>query len=160
MISLRPYQESMIDSVRNSYRDGHQRVLVVSPTGSGKTVVFCYISQQARQNQKRTVILVHRQELVDQTSRTLTQFDVPHGVIAAGRTSDGSELVQVASVQTLVRRLDRIADPDLVVIDECFTADTLVDGVPICERKIGDVVNTHKGKGKVVHLFKNPCDEI
>jgi DNA repair protein RadD len=122
MIKLRQYQESMIDSVRNSYRDGHQRVLVVSPTGSGKTVVFCYIAQKARDNQKRTVILVHRQELVDQTSRTLTGFDVPHGVIASGRTSDGSELIQVASVQTLVRRLDHVAEPDLIVIDEAHHA--------------------------------------
>ncbi len=122
MIKLRPYQESMIDSVRNSYRDGNQRVLVVSPTGSGKTVVFCYIAQQARANRRRTMILVHRQELVDQTSRTLTAFDVPHGVIAAGRTSDGSELIQVASVQTLIRRIDRIMDPDLIVIDEAHHA--------------------------------------
>jgi superfamily II DNA or RNA helicase len=68
------------------------------------------------------MILVHRQELVDQTSRTLTAFDVPHGVIAAGRTSDGSELIQVASVQTLIRRIDRVMDPDLIVIDEAHHA--------------------------------------
>ncbi len=122
MISLRPYQSSLIDAVRSSYRGGNQRVLVVAPTGSGKTVMFCHIAQQARENRKRTMILVHRAELLDQTSRTLTAFGVPHGIIAAGRTSDGSELIQVASVQTLIRRIDRVMDPDLIVIDEAHHA--------------------------------------
>lgn len=122
MISLRPYQSNLIDAIRSSYRGGNQRVLVVAPTGSGKTVMFCHIAQKARDNQKRTMILVHRAELLDQTSRTLTAFGVPHGIIAAGRTSDGSELIQVASVQTLVRRIDRVIDPDLIVIDEAHHA--------------------------------------
>lgn len=122
MIKLRPYQDRMIDAVRDSYRNGHQRVLMVSPTGSGKTVVFCYVAQKARDNRHRTMILVHRQELVDQTSRTLTDFGVPHGVIAAGRTADNSEPIQVASVQTLARRIDRVSEPDLIVIDEAHHA--------------------------------------
>ena len=122
MISLRPYQSSLIDAVRSSYRGGNQRVLAVSPTGSGKTVVFSYIAQQSLARGSRTLILVHRQELLDQTSRTLTAFDVPHGVIAAGRSSDATERIQIASVQTLVRRLDRIAEPDLIVVDEAHHA--------------------------------------
>lgn len=122
MIKLRPYQTDIIDSVRSSYKGGHQRVLVVAPTGSGKTVMFCDVAQKARMNGKRTIVLVHRQELIDQTSRTLTGFDVPHGVIAAGRSSDGSELIQIASVQTLIRRIDRIEKPDLIVIDEAHHA--------------------------------------
>lgn len=122
MINLRPYQSRIIDSVRSSYKGGHRRVLVVAPTGSGKTVMFCDVAQKARENGKRTIVLVHRQELLDQTSRTLMGFDVPHGVIAAGRSSDGSELIQIASVQTLIRRIDRIAEPDLIVIDEAHHA--------------------------------------
>jgi len=142
MIKLRPYQDAMIDSVRQSYRDGHQRVLVVSPTGSGKTVVFCYIAQQARANRRRTMILVHRQELVDQTSRTLTGFSVPHGVIAAGRTQDNSEPIQIASVQTLIRRIDKVSAPDLIVIDECFPAGTMVDGMPIESINPDDLISS------------------
>jgi superfamily II DNA or RNA helicase len=85
-------------------------------------VVFSYIAQQSLARGSRTLILVHRQELLDQTSRTLTAFDVPHGVIAAGRSSDATERIQIASVQTLVRRLDRIAEPDLIVVDEAHHA--------------------------------------
>ncbi len=118
MVRLRSYQTDLVESIRSAYRQGVMRCLAVAPTGSGKTVVFSYIAQQSLARGSRTLILVHRQELLDQTSRTLTAFDVPHGVIAAGRSSDATERIQIASVQTLVRRLDRVAEPDLIVIDE------------------------------------------
>ena len=118
MVNLRSYQTDLVESIRSVYRQGVMRCLAVAPTGSGKTVVFSYIAQQSLSRGSRTLILVHRQELLDQTSRTLTAFGVPHGVIAAGRSSDATERIQIASVQTLVRRLDRIAEPDLIVIDE------------------------------------------
>jgi superfamily II DNA or RNA helicase len=49
-------------------------------------------------------------------------MDVPHGLIAAGLTPDRNQLTQVASVQTLVRRFDRVVPPDLIVIDEAHHA--------------------------------------
>ena len=118
MVNLRSYQTDLVESIRSVFRQGVMRCLAVAPTGSGKTVVFSYIAQQSLHRSNRTLILVHRQELLDQTSRTLTAFGVPHGVIAAGRSSDATERIQIASVQTLVRRLDRVAEPDLIVIDE------------------------------------------
>lgn len=122
MVNLRPYQTDLVESIRSAYRQGVQRCLAVAPTGSGKTVVFSYIAQQSLSRLSKTLILVHRQELLDQTSRTLTAFGVPHGVIAAGRSSDVTERIQVASVQTLVRRLDHVTKPDLIVIDEAHHA--------------------------------------
>lgn len=122
MVNLRSYQTDLVESIRSAFRQGVMRCLAVAPTGSGKTVVFSYIAQQSLSRGSRTLILVHRQELLDQTSRTLTAFDVPHGVIAAGRPSDATQGIQIASVQTLVRRLDRVAEPDLIVIDEAHHA--------------------------------------
>jgi superfamily II DNA or RNA helicase len=117
MITLRDYQEILVDSVRDSFRTGKKAPLVVSPTGSGKTVMFAYISDRTSARQKKVLILVHRQELVDQTCKTLRAFGVDHGIIAAGRTPERWRMVQVASVQTLVRRLDFFR-PDLIIIDE------------------------------------------
>jgi superfamily II DNA or RNA helicase len=117
MITLRDYQETLVDSVRDSFRTGKKSPLVVSPTGSGKTVLFAYISDRTAAKGNKVLILVHRQELVDQTTKTLRAFGVDHGVIAAGRTPERWRSVQVASVQTLVRRLDDFR-PDLIVIDE------------------------------------------
>ena len=57
-----------------------------------------------------------------QVAATLRNFDVPHGVIAAGWYGDHRLPVQVASVFTLTRRLERYAAPDLVIVDEAHHA--------------------------------------
>lgn len=122
MYALRPYQQTAVDAVRESFRAGRRRPLLVAPTGSGKTVVFSYITASAAAKGNRTLVLVHRAELLEQCHRSLSQLDVPHGLIAAGLTPDRSQLTQIASVQTLVRRFDRVMAPDLIVIDEAHHA--------------------------------------
>lgn len=134
MIHLRDYQDTCIGGVRNAYRAGKRSPLLVSPTGSGKTVMFAYISNGTSRKGNKVLILVHRQELVDQTTKTLNAFSVGHGVIAAGRTPDRTHPVQVASVQTMVRRLGAFR-PDLIIIDEAHhgTAGSwrkVIDGNP------------------------------
>ena len=88
------------------------------PTGSGKTVVFSEISKALESNKvKMFLILVHRKELVDQANK-LEYVDVYHGIIASGYKGQENN-IQVASVQTLVRRLETINyKPDYLIIDE------------------------------------------
>ena len=119
-MNLRPYQQQLITDIRLQYQMGHRRVLAVLPTGGGKTVCFSYIAQSAAKKGNRICILVHRQELLDQASRSLTVMGVAHGRIAAGRGMDLSHAVQVASVATLARRL-HLLPPEffqLLVVDE------------------------------------------
>ena len=122
MFALRPYQSAAVDQVRESFRSGRRRPLLVAPTGSGKTVIFSYVTANAAAKGNRTLVLVHRAELLNQTHAALSQLEVPHGLIAAGKTPDSTHLTQVASVQTLVRRLEHIREPDLIVIDEAHHA--------------------------------------
>ena len=117
-VELRPYQAEAVERVRESLRSGARAPLLVAPTGAGKTVIFSHITEGAARKGKRVMILAHRSELLDQTSRALRGLGVPHGMIAAGRTPDWREPVQIAGVQTLVRRLDRALPPDLLIIDE------------------------------------------
>lgn len=117
-ISLRDYQTDLVSNIRESFRAGRRSPLVVSPTGSGKTVLFGFIAHGTAAKGKRVMILVHRQELLDQTARTLKEIGVPHGLIMANRAPDPFASVQVASVQTLARRLDKVQPPDLIIIDE------------------------------------------
>lgn len=122
MIPLRPYQEQAIEGVREAFRAGHRAPLLVAPTGAGKTVMFSYVAMATATKGRRVLILVHRRELIRQASRKLTETGVAHGLIAPGNTPT-RDAVQVASVQTLARRLhhDRAA-PDLIVIDEAHHA--------------------------------------
>jgi DNA repair protein RadD len=123
-VTLRKYQEEAVTSLRMEYMRGRSSVLFVLPTGGGKTVCFSYITERAAVLGNRVCILVHRQELVDQTSRTLTEIGVNHGIIAAGYRQDLSHGVQIASVQTLARRLHQIPADffQLLVIDEAHHA--------------------------------------
>jgi len=122
--TLRPYQQESIASIRAEYRAGCRRVLFVLPTGGGKTVVFSHIAQQAAGRGNRVLILVHRVELLDQACRSLAAMGVAHAAIAAGRPMDLTQLVQVASVQTVARRLAHLpADLfQLVIVDEAHHA--------------------------------------
>jgi DNA repair protein RadD len=122
VISLRPYQQQAVERVRDSFRTGSKRPLLVLPTGGGKTVCFSHITNGAAAKGNRVLILVHRQELLNQCHNSLKGIGVESGLICAGLTQDPSQQVQVASVQTLVRRLDRVPRPDLIIIDEAHHA--------------------------------------
>jgi DNA repair protein RadD len=115
---LRSYQVAAIACLRDCYAAGVQRLLYQAPTGSGKTVLFATIVAGAAARGNRIAILGHRQEIVEQISEALDALGVAHGLIAAGEEESPDAAVQVCSVATLARRLDRLSDIDLIVIDE------------------------------------------
>ena len=120
IIQLRDYQEELVIKVRLGFREKHKRIIVVAATGSGKTVVFSNIANSAASRGNKVLILAHRDQLIKQASNKLRDNDVRHGIIMAGFTPDNNAKVQIASVQTLVRRLKKIKFvPDLIIIDEC-----------------------------------------
>lgn len=118
---LREYQQQSVDAIRDAYRSGYRTPLLVLPTGGGKTIVFTHIAEKMAAQGKRVYILVHRKELLTQASEKLTEFGVSHGLIAPGHSMTG-DCVQVASVHTLSRRLSRLPEPDLIIIDEAHHA--------------------------------------
>jgi superfamily II DNA or RNA helicase len=121
-MNLRPYQQDAIEAVRNAYRSGHRAPLLVLPTGGGKTVIFTHITKAIQERGKRVMILLHRVELVRQTSRALSVIGVEHGVIHRAYKPQYYQPVQVCSVGSLVRRLNHISPPDLIIIDEAHHA--------------------------------------
>lgn len=122
MLKLRDYQEQLVQHIRQSYIRGSKSPLAVLPTGGGKTVVFSYIAATTAARAKRVLILVHRIELLRQTSAALRKSGVHHGLINPNYTAELNAPVQVASVQTLIRRLHKMPPPDLIVIDEAHHA--------------------------------------
>jgi DNA repair protein RadD len=122
-VALRDYQRTAVDAVRAAYAEGARAPLLVAPTGAGKTVMFSYVALSAAERGRRVLILVHRRELIRQSAAKLAAAGVRYGIIAPGNTPN-REAVQVASVQTLARRLGdpRYPAPDLIVIDEAHHA--------------------------------------
>jgi superfamily II DNA or RNA helicase len=115
-------QQRVMEQIRQAYREGARAPLLVAPTGFGKTVVFSAIAKGVVARGRRVMILVHRQELVQQVSDTLKEFGVRHGIIAQQYPRNAALAVQVASVFTVVRRLAQTPVPDLIVVDEAHHA--------------------------------------
>ena len=74
---LRDYQKNFIKDIHSQFCAGYKAVCGQSPTGSGKTVIFSYIANGAISQGSKVVILVHRQELILQTSLALAKFQIP-----------------------------------------------------------------------------------
>lgn len=123
---LRPYQENMVQEIYNRWDMGDKNVLLVLPTGMGKTFCFCSIAIDKAvnaHNKMPTAIAVHRKELVQQISLTLAEEGVVHNIIAprktiqeiisAQRKVHGKQFydylapVTVVSVDTLVARINK-----------------------------------------------------
>ena len=88
MIELWPEQADVIEQVRQAIRDGYRSILVVAPTGSGKTVIGASIIHSAEEKQNQSIFLAHRRELIYQTADKLNRFGVTHGIIMAGEKTD------------------------------------------------------------------------
>lgn len=120
-MKLRDYQDIAIENIRNSFRAGNKRVLLVSPTGSGKTVIASAMIKAAEERGNRTLFVAHRRELVMQCSNKLSDFEVQHSVLMAGK-SGGYSRTTVASIQTFTARKDKKffmkPDADLIILDE------------------------------------------
>jgi len=122
MPKLREYQTTAIDKIRNEFAKGKKKVLLVAPTGSGKTVIASSIIDQAVNKGKSCMFVAHRRELVMQCSRKLSDFDIFHGVLMANKSETEDARVQVASVQTFTARKDKTffnkPKADLIILDE------------------------------------------
>ncbi len=149
-IQLRPYQQEALDSIPAS-----GAYVICLFTGAGKTVCMSRIPRRGRM-----LILSHRDELVHQPEK---YFDCSFGVEQAEETSHGEEVVS-ASVQSLVRRLDKFQpdDFDVLVTDECFVGSTLVDGIKIKDLQVGEYVTAFNHETlkfemrKITHVFTKP----
>lgn len=118
MIKLRPYQSKAIDEAREAFGAGKRAVLFQLPTGGGKTVTASTVVHGAAQKRNAVWWLTHRRELATQASRTFHDLGIPHGLVQAGHVSDPRALIQVASIQTIAKRIGQVPDPALMVFDE------------------------------------------
>lgn len=183
MIKLRDYQLALKTGLYNSWNNGNNNVILVSPTGSGKTVVMASI---AADQSTPGVAIAHRVELVGQISQVMAVMGIEHNIIGPTNTvtfcirQQIAELgrkyynpnarVTVAAVDALKARAGKLsqwcAQQTWWMVDECFVAGTLIStpngDVPIETLRVGDTVmafDERSGEFKprrVRRLFKNP----
>lgn len=123
-MELRPYQQAAKAAVLDEWDRGVDKTLLVLPTGTGKTIVFSAVTEEAVKRGGRVLILAHRGELLEQAADKLEKST---GLRSSLEKAESSCLgswyrVAVGSVQSLQRpsRLDRFA-PDYfstIIIDE------------------------------------------
>ena len=124
--TLRDYQ---IDNKRKIY-EAWQRcrsVMLQMPTGTGKTRLFVSIARDifdygaSMKKAFKVLILAHRKELIEQISDHLgSKYRLAHGLIISQSIEQKKYSMQVGSVPTLNRRLERWEDKnfDVIIIDE------------------------------------------
>lgn len=135
MIKLRDYQTQLINDIGYEYTHGKRRVCAVAPCGAGKTITTGWMASATSANNKRVLFMVHRKELIEQTSETFTALNIKHGIISSSSPKFYDRPVQIASVQTLVKRIGQISAPDFIICDEAHhivanTYKKIIDSYP------------------------------
>lgn len=108
MTMLKPYdyQQNLIDEARQKLAEKNQGVLIVSPAGSGKSIVIAEIARLTTKKGGRVLFIVHRQELVDQITESFKQQDV------------SLSQCTILTVGKAKNRLGAFPKPSLIITDE------------------------------------------
>lgn len=123
MAELRQYQIDLKKGVYQAFNGGKKSVMMQLATGGGKSVIASSIVRDAVDKSRRVLLLVHRKELVEQLHKHLYRHGIYAGVIMADQPYRPGAQAQVASVQTIVRRLAKYNDSyDLIITDEAHHA--------------------------------------
>lgn len=117
---LRPRQIQAVDRTVAALHE-HGNTLLVAPTGSGKTIMLSAVIQRIIKQDKRALVLQHRDELTDQNRKKFKRVvpGVSTGVVNADE-KQWNRQVTFAMAPTLTREknLDLLPPQDLIVIDE------------------------------------------
>lgn len=117
LFGLWPHQEEAVSKIENAWSKGINSICYQLATGSGKTRIIRTIVDNHRMSKKIIYIIVHRKQLVKQISEELEEAGIKHGIIQAN-SPYLKYRVQVCSIQTLIRRLDKLPEPEIIIQDE------------------------------------------
>jgi superfamily II DNA or RNA helicase len=116
-IQLRPYQLNIVQQIFSHWFNGYNAVAVQLPTGAGKTIIFTAVANEFIALEEPVLVIAHRTELITQAASKLKKVTgLEIGIIKACYKPNQNCLIQVASIQTLVRRNPPPAS--LVIFDE------------------------------------------
>ena len=122
---IRPYQEAAKEACLaglNGRPDHVPRGILCLPTGAGKTHVFSQIIQEHTLTGHKSLVIVHRKELIEQVQHKLLENNIIAEIEQSKQRASQNAIVVIASVQSLQgKRLARYQCDHfaLIIIDEC-----------------------------------------
>jgi DNA repair protein RadD len=157
-LTLRPYQRAAIDAAYTWSATNEGNCLLVVPTGGGKSLIMGTMAKEAVDGGARVLVIAHRKELIEQNWKAMQSAGLPAlscGLISGQHgKKDRTTPATVGSIQTLARSPYTYGPFDLILVDECFVAGTLVStpsgDVPIERLSPGDLVYNAAGVGEVI----------
>lgn len=133
-VQVREYQQRIVRQVREKIAEGSKRILVVLPTGGGKSVVAADIMRRTAERGRESIFFAAQRELVKQIGGQLSRIGLPSQTIMAGVTNEYQSYedqmncrCSLVARDTLWQRAfkrNKIELPkaDVVQIDECHQA--------------------------------------
>ena len=117
-VKLRAYQQKAVDAAYKSWASGKLGdLLIVAPTGSGKSLILGKIVSDIAAAGDRVIVLTHRAELIEQDAKAIKAFTNQKIAINSAslkRREDGN--ITVAGIQSIYKK---IGFYDVVIVDEC-----------------------------------------
>ena len=111
------HQTKLVKRTIDAFDSGTRRIILQCPTGSGKTRMIRMIVDHYKPIGKIIYLVTHRTSLVEQLGNELKEA----GIFFSYVLPDFPMLrcrVLVCSLMTLVRRFEKMQEPDIVIIDE------------------------------------------
>jgi len=105
-MELRGYQKTALNKIGAEIVNNNKKICIVSPCGSGKSVIIAQIIKTAAAKGNQVLFLVHRKELIQQIKKTLEAFKVDFN------------FCDLMMVQTATKRIKDLKTPKIIVVDE------------------------------------------
>jgi superfamily II DNA or RNA helicase/intein/homing endonuclease len=154
----RTYQQEAIDAGVTFFKSkekGHG--LLILPTGSGKSVIIANIAAAL---DEKIIVFVPSKEILEQNLSKFLSYGYRAGVYSASAGMKFLDHITFATIGSVVSKPHILSKFKHIIIDECFPAGSQIDGKPIEEINIGDVVRSFNHETgsienkKVVRLFR------
>lgn len=148
----RRYQELAVEHGLKALRERGKPEIVVSPTGSGKSVI---ISELCHQLNEPVLILQPSKEILEQNYAKLSSYGINDmAMYSASMKSKEIDKYTYATIGSIHKHWQQFKHFRYALIDECFPAGTFVDKVPIEELKVGQYVKSYNHTCQQVQLRK------
>lgn len=163
---LRPYQNRLVKKAKANLKK-NRNTLAIAATGAGKTIMLAAL---AKEMGGKTLILQHRQELVEQNLKKfrLVNPDWRVSIFDAQTKSMAGDAV-FGMQQTLCRNLDCLPQFDHVITDECHhlpspTYTAIIEALKAKNKKLlltGFTATPERSDKKSLRrFFNNVADQI